>query len=307
MGIRRRLRERLLREVRVFGLRAPAEVQADDAGTLRLELGDDADRALVEGFATAATAMFGIDGRRRFWSGREAETAGAGSADADAFVRALGLREEASGTFRKGLDDDARDRLTAFAQGVNAWIDAGLWPRDERWAARDTQPRLWGAADSVLLAVAPARIGAAADAFHVEPGVAVPDELAAWWGRLRGAASRPEAVRAGPSEVEVPPPAGGGAPALTALTSGDLPRLRTREFDLSVRGEDPRRGRVRYGPPGVVISDLWGAPDDAAVLWRWGDGPDAAAASAFPAPDEELDRRCRAVPRTRLVPLEGGH
>ena len=56
MSIGGRLRAKFVREVRVWGLKAPARVEAQ-GGTLSLEVEDEADRDTVEGFGAAAAAM----------------------------------------------------------------------------------------------------------------------------------------------------------------------------------------------------------------------------------------------------------
>jgi len=328
-----RIRARLRREVRVWGLRAPAKVSAE-GGVVRLEVEDVADADLVEGFGVAATAMLAMDLERRLWSGRLAEVVGdrvleAGSSAGvlDPFVRILGFRADAERTF-KALDRGERQRCEDYARGVNAWIDGARWPRDPRWAALGTRPRLWGAADSLLLARAPAVADLAGPTFASEPDAAVTEAevetLTALWASLHGDSLRAPGAPGGGTNLE--PTGRAGVPSrlavpgigcvgatLAALTADRARRLRARTTDIDVGGGDPRRLAVRRGPGGGVVSDLFDVGPRGGYLWRWEPGPERTAPASAPRtplapghPWRLADPAPLAVAPTRLVPLEGG-
>ncbi|MCP4869001.1 MAG: penicillin acylase family protein [Proteobacteria bacterium] len=163
MSVGSRIRAKVLNEVRVWGLRAPARVEVSD-GTVSLELELPEDQEVAEGFTVAAAAMLAMDLERRCWTGRLHEVAqdlpieGAAFADFDPYVLKLGFRRDAEQHFKRNLTAPAKARLERYAQGVNAWIDTGRWQRDRRWSDLGTRPRLWGPSDSVLLARSPAAV-----------------------------------------------------------------------------------------------------------------------------------------------------
>jgi hypothetical protein len=332
MSVGSRLRAKLRREVRVWGLRAPARVSCT-GGALHLQLEDERDEDLVEGFAVAAAAMLAMDLQRRLWSGRLGEVLGARPladgvtvGDLDAFTRLLGFRAEAEQRF-KALAAGPKRSCEDYARGVNAWIDADSWSRDPRWAAVGTRPRLWGAADCVLLAGAPGTVDAVGPTFHVEPEVvrteASERSLRALWGALHDDSLRaPDAVGGG-ADLEPTGPAGvpsrlaldtspPRAAALVPLTQDRHRRLRARAQNIDLGGPTPRRLTVRRGPEGAVVSDLFNDDGGPGYLWRWGgDGSPVAPAAARlrladGSPWRLADLSPQEVPITRLVPLEGG-
>lgn len=275
-----RLKERITGELRVFGLRAPARARWEGAWSIEAE---ESDHARVLGVAAAAHALFDLDLARRTWSGRTSEALGRESiradldtVDADVFLRLLGFRERAEKAFR-AADAVERARLEAVAAGINAYIDGGPWSVDPRWTDTGTRPRLFGAADIVLLEAGPRLAARAADRC-ADPRVTA---------RLALLAQGPP-----------PPPFPLAAPTLPRLfpcedeallidervlpggddhriaTDDGWVRLSVRRPDIAVRGEDPVRPWLRTGPRGPLVSDLWadrGAspPTGAAVALAW--------------------------------------
>lgn len=333
-----RFRGRVLREVPVFGLRAPATVRADGSEA-DVELGDAADAQIVHGFATAVVDMMAMDLSRRLWSGRLAELLGERSlesgltvVDLDVFVRVLGLRYDAEAEFR-GCDRGRRDELSEFAAGVNAWIDSGAWTGDERWAGLRSRPRLWGAADSLLSVGAAAAIdgsGRALDdaaareagwtdgwaeilghlwaALH-HPSLRAPGAAGGWGAAAAPALGAPRVV---PVEV-----LDGGDNHRYLRQDGSSGRLRARRVDVAVRGAPPHRAWVRRSDRGGLISDaLRGAgataPSGRAFAWSWGESKagtlPAPALPELPSEDRWrlVEQRRRVADTFRLVPLDGG-
>ncbi|MEE2828173.1 MAG: penicillin acylase family protein [Myxococcota bacterium] len=158
-----RWRQRLQREVHVWGLRAPVDLEEAD-NHYRISASSPADAALSEGFLTAHLSMLAMDLRRRLWSGRLAEIHGRKKLNEtlsvdqlDLFVRILGFRHAAEQRYR-GLGPEERRILDAHAMGINGWIDGGYWQQQSAWKELDSRPRLWSGAESLLLDEADRRL-----------------------------------------------------------------------------------------------------------------------------------------------------
>jgi hypothetical protein len=334
-GVAGRLRARLLREIPVWGLRAPAKVRREgDVPQWDCEDPDDEPRA--RGFVDAAAAMPAMDLARRTWSGRLAEllgeraVAGVRAPELDRFVRTLGFRRDAESMYR---GSPHRDALVGYAAGVNGWIDAGAWTDDPFWGECGSRPRLWAPSDSLLLGTAPAEIDSAAGLLLVDPAARAtwPEpwdrRLRALWAALGARDLRAEGGLGAGADTWTPAtPRGRGAPTVVpvqVLEGGDnhryraadgaVRRLRARRHDLPVRGGGVLHPWVRAADVGPLVSDLLRgadgpvAPAGAAFAWRWPtlDGP-ARIRPREPLSERSVPRPLRDLPPVRLVPLRGG-
>ena len=313
-----RLRARLLGEVRVCGLRAPARARWTGQGW-ELDLEEPDDHGLVGGFAEAERALGAFDFARRLWAGRLSEVFGAvpmptpGAAgppldlsDVDVFLRLLGLADAAATVVRR-LDPAQRGPLEAFSAGMNAFIDAGRWRGRGPWKGVGSRPRLVGPADLVLVGGAEAivdalRAPAAEELAPAEDLATVTEALAARIGLLQGASLRAVERPGQPRDAERLPatpalPWRSGLPSLQreeVLPGGDghrvvheghWVRLSVRRPTVAVRGGAPRRPWLRTGPRGPLISDVLARaeaatpPVGAGCSWTPGGGPPGAAPS----------------------------
>src|SRR5580704_18212675 len=82
---------------------------------------DDAARAL--GYIHADERLFQMEMQRRAGAGRLSEILGADMLDVDKFIRTLGLYRLAQESFT-ALSPEAQQLVQAYADGVNAWLDA---------------------------------------------------------------------------------------------------------------------------------------------------------------------------------------
>ncbi len=336
LRVAQRLRAKVLREVPLWGLRAPARVGLE-GGVPRLDCEDPRDHHRARGFVDAAAAMPALDMARRTWSGRLAELLGERTIDGarapelDLFVRTLGFRREAERSYRK---TPHRDALDAYAAGVNGWVDTSAWSADPFWGAQGSRPRLWAPADTLLLHAAPAQVDDADGLLLVDEDSKAqwPDpwdrRLRALWAVLGGRALRADGGLGGGAASWSPGPiAGRQTPTLhriDVLPGGDnnrvqgvdgrIRRLHARRHDVTVRGADDLRPWIRASEQGAVISDLLQVaagplpPAGEAFLWSWPLRDDAVAS---PRSREPLQERAVPAPRadlplTRLVPLQGG-
>jgi penicillin amidase len=112
------------------GLTAPVRVAFDDRGVPHIFASTSEDAARALGYVVARDRLFQLEMRWRTAAGRMAELAGAAALGFDRYVRRLGLAWSAERDFA-AFDPDSPEagEITAYAQGVNAWID-GLGPSD---------------------------------------------------------------------------------------------------------------------------------------------------------------------------------
>ena len=154
------------------GLHHPVEISLDEHGVPRIDAADLVDAAAAIGYVHARDRMFQMELMRRVGSGRISEIAGPGGLAIDRMTRTLGLRHLAEASYPM-LPRQVRDQLDAYANGVNAAIEARgrfiapeflLLGRPEPWTPVDTL--LWGRLMGLSLAenwhTELARLGASA-------------------------------------------------------------------------------------------------------------------------------------------------
>lgn len=106
---------------RLTGLSAPVTVYRDAQGIPQVyaKTADDLYRA--QGYVHAQERFWEMDFRRHVTSGRLAEMFGAKQVQTDTFLRTMGWRRVAQQEWDL-LSADSRRYLTAYADGVNAWL-----------------------------------------------------------------------------------------------------------------------------------------------------------------------------------------
>jgi penicillin amidase len=137
-------------EARIPTLTAPVSVRYDRRGVPHIFATSEADALRALGYVVARDRLFQLEAQTRAAAGRLTEWAGSVALPADQEMRRLGLPASAE-SHLQALPADARQRavLDAYADGVNAWIDAMKprdWPieyrllgmRPERWAPVNT-------------------------------------------------------------------------------------------------------------------------------------------------------------------------
>ncbi len=131
------------------GLSAKVEVLRDKNGIPHIFAAnfDDAARAL--GYVHAGERLFQMEMQRRAGAGRLAEAAGAELLPVDRLTRTLGLYRLAQSSFH-ALSPEAQSRLTAYAEGVNSWLDGHKNSLPPEFALLGIIPEPWQAADSLV-------------------------------------------------------------------------------------------------------------------------------------------------------------
>src|SRR5271170_4024765 len=135
---------------RLPGLTADVRVWRDHFGVPHIFASsmDDAARAL--GYAHASERMFQMDVLRRVGQGRMAEIRGADLLGVDKFIRTVGFYREAETSF-SALSPWAQKRLTAYADGVNAFLDSHKNALPPEFLLAGDHPEPWKPVDSLVI------------------------------------------------------------------------------------------------------------------------------------------------------------
>ncbi|WP_174247327.1 penicillin acylase family protein, partial [Acidisphaera sp. L21] len=128
-------------ELRLSGLTGEVMVYRDNWGIPHIRATTTADAYFAQGFVAAQDRLFQMDLTRRKALGRSAEWLGAEAADSDILVRRLGM-EAACKRDYAALTADAKAMLTAYAAGVNAFLQSGA-PLPVEYGLLDAVPDEW--------------------------------------------------------------------------------------------------------------------------------------------------------------------
>jgi penicillin G amidase len=104
-------------------LSAPVRVLRDDYGIPQLYAKTQADLFRAQGYVHAQDRFWEMDFRRHVTAGRVAELFGESQLKTDKYLRTMGWRRVSEQEWPL-LDQETKDALTAYAEGVNAWLDA---------------------------------------------------------------------------------------------------------------------------------------------------------------------------------------
>ena len=131
------------------GLSAQVRVWRDAYGVPHIFAAsmDDAARAL--GYLHASERLFQMEIQRRVGQGRIAEIQGADLLGVDKYLRTLGFYREAESSF-SALSPWAQRRLTAYADGVNAFLDSHKDALPPEFLLAGDRPEPWKPADLLV-------------------------------------------------------------------------------------------------------------------------------------------------------------
>jgi len=137
-------------ELALPGLTAKVRVLRDEHGIPYIFAANTPDLIRAQGFVTAQSRLFQLEGYRAIATGRLAESVGASGLATDRPIRLLGLRRNAE-RHAKLLSPEARDFLLWYAEGMNAYIagHADDHPLELRLAG--FTPRPWTLEDMVTV------------------------------------------------------------------------------------------------------------------------------------------------------------
>ncbi|WP_343907107.1 penicillin acylase family protein [Nocardioides aquiterrae] len=109
-------------EIEVPGLTGRVEVVRDDAGIPQVYADSVDDLMRAQGYVHAQERFFEMDVRRHATAGRLAEMFGSAALESDEYVRTMGWRRVAEQELAL-VSPETRAALTAYADGVNAYLD----------------------------------------------------------------------------------------------------------------------------------------------------------------------------------------
>lgn len=105
----------------VSGLSSPVQISHDLYGTPKIVAKTDRDAYFAIGFKHASDRLWQLEMQRRLAQGRLSEVLGSETVQTDIWMRTLGLHEAAKQS-TPYLKQETIEALTAYADGINAWI-----------------------------------------------------------------------------------------------------------------------------------------------------------------------------------------
>lgn len=103
------------------GVSAPVTITRDASGVPHIRAASDVDAFFAVGYVQAQDRLWQLELQKRMARGRLSEVFGKKSVDTDVWFRTLGLYESTKSAW-PALSPEARQSLTAYTAGINAWI-----------------------------------------------------------------------------------------------------------------------------------------------------------------------------------------
>jgi penicillin amidase len=138
-------------EYRLLGLDQRAEILRDSYGVPHVYAQTAHDLFYLQGYATAQDRLFQMDLYRRAGEGRLAEVLGEPALDSDKQFRTFGLARVAARELRL-LRDETRENLTAYADGVNKFLEQHGESPPLEFVILGYRPDRWTTLDSLVVA-----------------------------------------------------------------------------------------------------------------------------------------------------------
>ena len=134
----------------LHGLQSNVRILTDSVGIPHIMASTELDAVRAQGFMHGADRLWQMDFLRRVAAGRLSELFGDRALGTDRFVRTLGLWV-AAGRAAESLDDAERERLQAYADGVNAAIESrrGILPPE--FVLLGFHPEPWSVTSSLAV------------------------------------------------------------------------------------------------------------------------------------------------------------
>ncbi|MEK4230990.1 penicillin acylase family protein [Solibacillus sp. FSL H8-0538] len=127
-------------------------VTRDGMGVPHIEAQSEQDLYRAQGYVQAQDRLFQMDLARRQASGTLAEVVGAAAVETDKFFRTFSLRHAAEESW-DGYDDESKQILEWYAEGVNAFIDEvkGTSKLSYEFKLLGYEPETWTPVDSLAI------------------------------------------------------------------------------------------------------------------------------------------------------------
>lgn len=130
------------------GVSRPVTITRDASGVPHISATSDTDAFFAVGYVQAQDRLWQLELQRRMARGRMSEVFGKKSVDIDVWFRTLGLYESTKSAW-PALSPDARQSLTAYTAGINAWI-AEQHTLPVEFRVLGIQPEPWTELDSLV-------------------------------------------------------------------------------------------------------------------------------------------------------------
>ena len=135
--------------IEVNGVAAPVEIVRDGRAIPHIFADSPEDAFYALGYVHAQDRLWQMEMSRRAGQGRVAEVAGRAGLGFDKLVRTLGFYRLAERIVGR-LDADTRATLTAYADGVNGFLETRSGPLPLEFLAAGIEPEPWRPADSIV-------------------------------------------------------------------------------------------------------------------------------------------------------------
>ncbi len=136
--------------IQLSGLDGPVEVVRDEDGVPHIFASTDHDAIFALGYVHAQDRMWQMEFQRRVGAGRLSEVLGEATLSTDKFLRTLGVLRAAESAWT-ALAPETQATISAYAAGVNAWIDDGHTLPPE-FLILGVEPEPWTELDTVVWA-----------------------------------------------------------------------------------------------------------------------------------------------------------
>jgi penicillin amidase len=133
----------------VSGLKDPVRIYRDPHGVPHIFASSMNDAARALGYVHASERLFQMEMQRRAGQGRLSEVVGPSMLGVDKFIRTLQLYPLAQSSV-SSLSPEAQEYFTAYADGVNAWLDQHHHELPPEFALLGFRPEPWQPADSLV-------------------------------------------------------------------------------------------------------------------------------------------------------------
>ena len=136
-------------ELALDGLTAPVTVYRDASGIPHIVAENAHDLFFAQGFVTAQDRLWAMEAQRRVAHGTLSEVIGEGGLKNDTMMRTLGMTESAEADWET-LDADTQAALTAYADGVNAFLAQADGDLPLEFKILGITPQPWTPIDSLV-------------------------------------------------------------------------------------------------------------------------------------------------------------
>ena len=137
-------------KVSVQGLEEEVKIVTDTWGVPHIYADTEKDLFFACGYIHANERMWQMDLTRRTGYGRLSELFGEALLERDIHVRVLGLKEAALRDYEQ-LPPEIKDMLSAYSQGINAWLDTRKWKWPPEFSVLRYRPEPWSPIDSLII------------------------------------------------------------------------------------------------------------------------------------------------------------